>query len=310
MRIEAIRDFVVLAEVGSFNRASEKLFISPQGLNQEITKLEAQLDMPLLSRNGRQGIALTEQGELFLEQAKGLLVHYDGIIDTLMASAAASSSMIPGSGHLEIVATYHMVHALMLGRRRAMLPHIVRITEKELNQIIAMAEEGEPGRLFLVDLYATGERELAEHPSLYFEEFYQDTMGVLWKEGVTQPLPSVVTREQVCNLPLVMSNYKGTRVWLEWVFRDHPFTNVVTRGTPPAYLFHMAQEGLYVMFDADGFRLGMQNPTSATDGLRFSILDTSEATMKIGLIHKQGVQESELQKTYGEVIHRILMRDL
>ena len=62
MKIDTMKHFITVCDAGSFYAASERLFISPQGLNKEISKLEAQLDMTLLRRNGRQGLTLTEQG--------------------------------------------------------------------------------------------------------------------------------------------------------------------------------------------------------------------------------------------------------
>ena len=67
-----MKHFITVCDAGSFYAASEGLFISPQGLNKEISKLEAQLDMTLLRRNGRQGLSLTEQGEIFLDRAKAI----------------------------------------------------------------------------------------------------------------------------------------------------------------------------------------------------------------------------------------------
>ena len=310
MRIDTLKHFITVCDAGSFYAASERLFISPQGLNKEMSKLEAQLDMTLLRRNGRAGLSLTVQGEIFLDRSRRIVAEYDAMIDALMASASNAQDYHRGSGHIEIITTFHLLHELLLGRRSSMLPTSVKLTEKEFMAIVKEADLGLPDKLFLVDVYATGQKFLDEHPTLYFEEFYQSTMGLAWKEGLVDPLPNVVSTQQICNLPMVTSNYKGTRVWLDYIFRDHPLTNVVSRGTMPAYLFHMAQEGLYSMCDSYGFSLALQNPGSETDGLHFSILNTPEATAHVGLLHKQGVSESALAKTYGEALRRILGRDL
>lgn len=310
MRIDTLKHFITVCDAGSFYAAAEKIFITPQGLNKEISKLEAQLDMPLLERNGRRGLAPTVQGEIVLEHAKAIVAAYDDMVDSVLASASGSADVAGTPGRLEIVTTFHILHVLLLGRRSSMLPTKVRVTEKELNAIILMAEQGLPDKLYVVDLYPTGAAVLEQHPNLWFEEFYQTTMGAIWKEGVAAPLPNVVSREAVCNLPVVTSNYKGTRVFLDWLFRDHPLTNVVSRGTMPAYLFRMAQEGYYSFGDSDGFRLAAQNPGSVTDGLRFSLFDTPEADVRVGLIHNTNVAESDMAKTYGEALKRILSRDL
>ncbi|MBR2790435.1 MAG: LysR family transcriptional regulator [Eggerthellaceae bacterium] len=310
MKIDTLKHFITVCDAGSFYGAAERLFISPQGLNKEMSNLEAQLDMTLLRRNGRRGLTLTDQGEVFLDHAKAIVREYDAMIDDLMASASNAEDFQRGSGHIEIVTTFHVLHVMLLGRRSAMLPTSVKLTEREFMDIVKQADRGEPGKLYLVDMYATGKAFLKNYPSLYLEEFYQTTMGLAWKDGMVKPLPNVVSREEICDLPMVTSNYKGTRVWLDYIFRDHPLTNVVSRGTMPAYLFRMAQEGLYAMCDSDGFHLALQNPGSVTEGLRFSMLDTPEASAHIGLLHKQGVAESPMAKTYGEALRRILSRDL
>ena len=53
--------FLMAADCGSFTKAAEKLFISPNALIKQINLLEAKLELTLFSRTNH-GIALTEIG--------------------------------------------------------------------------------------------------------------------------------------------------------------------------------------------------------------------------------------------------------
>ena len=58
MRIETLQNFIEIAKCGSFYRASQRLFISQQGLNKSIRALEHELDARLFERTHR-GVKLT-----------------------------------------------------------------------------------------------------------------------------------------------------------------------------------------------------------------------------------------------------------
>lgn len=58
--------------MGSFSRAATFLSVAQPALSRQIRKLEEELDVQLLYRNGR-GVTTTEAGEVLLERAKGIL---------------------------------------------------------------------------------------------------------------------------------------------------------------------------------------------------------------------------------------------
>jgi DNA-binding transcriptional LysR family regulator len=61
--------FVVVAECGSFTKASESLKISPTAIMKQINSLEEHLDVTLFGRTNH-GLRLTEAGESVLQDAK------------------------------------------------------------------------------------------------------------------------------------------------------------------------------------------------------------------------------------------------
>ncbi len=71
MDVEYIREFVMLAECGSFSEAAARLFISQSSLSKHIQSLERELETPLFNRTTR-SMRLSEAGELYLPYARKL----------------------------------------------------------------------------------------------------------------------------------------------------------------------------------------------------------------------------------------------
>lgn len=76
MDIRELRYFVQVARVGSFNRAAAQLNIAQPALSRQLKKLEDELNVTLLVRNGR-GVELTEAGSILLAQAESLLAQFE-----------------------------------------------------------------------------------------------------------------------------------------------------------------------------------------------------------------------------------------
>lgn len=72
MEIRQLRYFKHVAEAGSFSRAATILSVAQPALSRQIRKLEEELDVQSLYRNGR-GVTTTETGAVLLERAKGIL---------------------------------------------------------------------------------------------------------------------------------------------------------------------------------------------------------------------------------------------
>lgn len=67
-----LETFVCVADCGSFNKAAEKLYISPPAVIKQINLLEGSLDLLLFIRNHR-GLALTDAGQSLYKDAKYII---------------------------------------------------------------------------------------------------------------------------------------------------------------------------------------------------------------------------------------------
>lgn len=72
MEIKQLEYVIMSADMGSFNKASEFLYTTQSNVSKVIRKLERELGYEIFRRQGN-GVALTDAGKLFYEQAQQIL---------------------------------------------------------------------------------------------------------------------------------------------------------------------------------------------------------------------------------------------
>jgi len=106
MDVPALQALVAVAETGSFSRASEQLFITQPAISKRIAALEAELDVVLIDRLGR-NTRLTEAGDNLLVSARRILA------DIASSREAVRSLNHAVSGRLRLATSHHIgIHRL------------------------------------------------------------------------------------------------------------------------------------------------------------------------------------------------------
>lgn len=118
--LEELRAWVVVVDTGSITAAAEQLSQTSSGISRALSRLESKLQTTLLHRTTRR-LALTEEGQIFLEHARQILASVEAAEDQI-----ARRREIP-SGRLRInAAAPFMLHVIvpLVGEFTARYPQI------------------------------------------------------------------------------------------------------------------------------------------------------------------------------------------
>ena len=76
METKLMKEFIILAEVCSFQEAAERLYISSSALSKHVKTMEEEVGVPLFDRTTR-NVKLTKYGDIFYEYAKQMVKLYN-----------------------------------------------------------------------------------------------------------------------------------------------------------------------------------------------------------------------------------------
>ena len=80
MTLQQLNYIITISEIGSINRAAEKLYVSQPSLTSAIKELEKELGIVLFNRTGR-GVTLTAEGADFLPYARQVYGQYLNLLE-------------------------------------------------------------------------------------------------------------------------------------------------------------------------------------------------------------------------------------
>jgi len=85
VELRHLKYFVAVAEWKGFSHAARRLYVSQSAISEQISDLEREIGVQLLDRNRRQ-VALTDEGKIFLEEAKKILCSVDHAVELAQRS--------------------------------------------------------------------------------------------------------------------------------------------------------------------------------------------------------------------------------
>lgn len=190
MNIDYLKEFVVLADNGSFSGAAEVLFLSQSSLSKHIKALEQELDVLLFRRTTR-CLELTEEGEVFLSYARRISrLQYEYQTALYHSRQKKSSTLTIGS--IPVMAQYGITDTILLFHQSNSSFHVNVLEEEStvLKQMLrngqcelAFIREGQETEPDFVHIPFAADRLAAVCSSAsYFEEEKQLLLSALKKE--------------------------------------------------------------------------------------------------------------------------------
>lgn len=121
-----LETFIHVADVGSFNKAAEELYISPPAIIKQINAMEMELDVQLFIRTHR-GLALTDAGKSFYRDAIYLLQYFKGSVERAKTAAErnthilkiGTSPMTPGQFLIDL---WPQIHSYLPDMKFQLIP--------------------------------------------------------------------------------------------------------------------------------------------------------------------------------------------
>lgn len=296
MQIDTLRHFIVLAQCESFSKASERLYLSQQGLSKSVTSLEHETGFKLLDRDYR-GIRLTENGRIFLEHATSIVADYDAMIDEMIERRQQRQR----EGQLITLATTSYVMQTLfasMSRRTHFFNH-VRVQEATLEDIFEEmekeragaaenAESAEDEKLRLVDLPSDIVPLNSLGGTYDFEPLFRTKLGILCHDDFPLGQTELLSVAALSELPLALTYDEALNAIIERQLAGSVRDNCVLRTRSSALIDEwLRARRVVALFDSYAAFMVLNLSGDHSAEYRFVPLDL-DFSVNVGFIHRSG----------------------
>lgn len=167
MTTEALREFVMVAEMGSYIRAAEPLFISETTLSRHIIALEKELGVSLLRRLARH-VELTNEGAIFINYARQIISEEDAC--QLAVAKKLNFSRNTLSIGIDSAMAFYGVAELISGFRARYPEFILQLTEDDSFSLNEQVADGQLQLAFVLDA------KLTRNTALKYKAYQEDIL--------------------------------------------------------------------------------------------------------------------------------------
>ena len=98
MTLRQIHYCIVIADLGSINKAAEVLYVTQPSLTSALKELENELDIEIFTRSGK-GVTLTNDGVEFMLYARQLYSQYEELTEKFIGGATAKKKFCVSTQH-------------------------------------------------------------------------------------------------------------------------------------------------------------------------------------------------------------------
>ncbi|MFC4495747.1 LysR substrate-binding domain-containing protein [Streptomyces ovatisporus] len=236
MEIRSARYFVTVAEELHFGRAAKRLHITQPGLSQGVKALEKTIGVPLFER-GRQGVALTPEGEALLPEFRELLARADAVdafvkilVEQFHGSLTVGYTRSAGLGQaFELISRFRAAHPRLRlqSSNASSSDNLAAIRERRLDVGFVRPP-------------------LPEAPEVESLRVGREAVLVGLPQGHRLARPGEVRRQDLVGLPLVYFSKSAGGLWqaiLSAVYEDRYFPEICREEPDVPHMLAAVAEG-------------------------------------------------------------------
>ena len=179
MTLQQILYAITISEQGSFNKASEVLYIAQPSLTESMKELEKELQITIFNRSGR-GVTLTGDGRDFISYVRELYHQYENMMDKYGDNGKRKKKFAVSTQHY----SFAVKSFVELVKKLDMDEYEFAIREERTQQIIddVSSLNSEIGILYLSDFNSTLLSKVLRANHLEFHELIEcDAYVYIWK---------------------------------------------------------------------------------------------------------------------------------
>ena len=303
MTLQQIYYAITISEQGSFNKASEILYISQPSLTESVRELEKELGISIFHRSGR-GVTLTSDGMEFISYARELYRQYEVISERYGEKGKIKKKFAVSTQHYSfaVKSFVELVKQLSTDEYEFAIREVR--TQKVIDDVSNL--KSEIGVLYLSDFNSPVITKLFRTNKLEFHELITcDAYVYLWK-GHPLAQKKSIRFDELAEYPSLSFEQggNGSVYFAEEILSNHQYPRTI-KATDRATMLNL-------MVGLNGYTLCSGIICEELNGGDFIAVpfepdgEHKGGKMKIGYITKKNIHLSRVGKMYIEELKKYL----
>ena len=303
MTLQQILYAITISEQGSFNKASEVLYIAQPSLTESMKELEKELQITIFNRSGR-GVTLTGDGRDFISYARELYHQYENMMDKYGDNGKRKKKFAVSTQHY----SFAVKSFVELVKKLDMDEYEFAIREERTQQIIddVSSLNSEIGILYLSDFNSTLLSKVLRANHLEFHELIEcDAYVYIWK-GHPLAQNKSIHFDELAEFPCLSFEQggSGSMYFAEEILTNFQYPRTI-KATDRATMLNL-------MIGLNGYTLCSGIICEELNGGDYIAIpfepddEHPGSKMKIGYITKKNIRLSSVGKIYIEELKKYL----
>ena len=303
MTIQQLKYTITIANQGSFNKASEVLYISQPSLTESIKELEKELNITIFYRSGK-GVTLTNEGVEFLAYARELYGQFENVLERYGENESRKKIFSVSTQHYTFAVKSFVELVKKLDTSEFEFAIREEQTQKIIDDVINM--NSEIGILYLSSFNMPVIGKLLRQNHLEFHELIScEAYVYLWK-GHPLADNERISFDELKDYPCLSFEQggNGSMYFAEEILASYPYPRII-RATDRATMLNL-------MVGLGGYTLCSGIICEELNGSDFIAVPFAPddahpgETMKVGYITKKNLLLSKVGRMYVEELKNTL----